>query len=151
MSKEFLQSELASAVDPFTLNQVIKEAEEKGCLAELSQIQLKNKWIGLALGILVGLFGLDRFYVQSNVCGSIKLSIFVAFIFMLILSIFMRPLSENLALAFAAFSGLLYFIGLVWAFIDLFLVWHLIKKKNAEKLLLFVELYKAKDNKDNLA
>lgn len=86
------------------LMQRIKELGNKEKMSSFLLLELKQPLVGLILGLFFGTFGVDRFYK-----GDIKLGIL-------------------------KFLSLFILIGIIWALIDLVLVWKGIKKDNYNKI-----------------
>ena len=73
-------------------------------IASLGIIQLKSPVVCLILGLLFSGLGVDRFY------------------------------KGDIGLGIAKFFSIFILVGMIWAFVDLFLVWKGIKKENFEKI-----------------
>lgn len=86
----------------------LPEHQKDQVLSRMSLVKLKNPMVGLILSILLGGLGVDRFYVGDIGLGILKL-ILCAFV-----------------------------IGIIWYFIDVFLVMKRIRQDNYQKLMMII-------------
>ena len=91
----------------FALQKKLEECDESD-LNALSMVRLKEPFVGLLLGILLGFLGADRFYKEDIGLGVGKLLLSVSII------------------------GL--FVVWIWVIVDLFLVYDGIKQDNYRKI-----------------
>lgn len=80
------------------------EKLDESKMASVAAIALKSPIVGLILGLLLGIFGVDRFY------------------------------KGDVGLGFLKFLTVLFFVGLIWVVIDWILVWKGIKQDNLNKI-----------------
>ncbi len=78
----------------------------------------KDPMIVLILGLVVGGFGVDRFYIGDTSMGVLKLIVFLITLTIAILT-----------------CGILFFIPYIWPVIDLFFIMDATKEKNYQQLL----------------
>ncbi|MBD5164438.1 TM2 domain-containing protein [Helicobacter sp.] len=111
----------------YTLQEEIKSLSQEK-IATLYSLSLKNKFIGLVLGLFLGGLGVDRFYKGDKRLGVYKLTLMCVYI--VVLSIGGALGSQVIA----GFGGILGLVVTIWAITDLFLVWRGIPKDNLTKI-----------------
>ena len=80
--------------------------------------EYKDPTIALILSIVIGEFGVDRFYIGDITMGAIKLVVFL------------------IALTITSLScGILFFLPFIWPIIDMFLIMGATKEKNYQKFM----------------
>ncbi len=96
-------------------------------------LNLKDPKIGLLLGVTFGFFGVDRFYKGDIILGSIKLIIALCvYIFGFYFYLDEEFIDASFFILIIFFVAII--IGIIWSFIDLFLVYKGIYKDNFNKV-----------------
>lgn len=110
------------------LNTISKETEKKVAL-----IVLKNPLIGIGLSIFGGMMGLDRFYKGDIKFGVFKLGLLILYFAFL-------GISGVSGISLFAIIGVLFFVSdIIWALVDIYLVFKGIKEDNLYKILKILE------------
>lgn len=100
------------------LQDKLKDASEDK-INSLATLPFKSHILGLILGFLFGIWGVDRFYKGDVGLGCVKLGLFIA----------------GIIGTFFVIGGLFIPFVWVWSIVDLFLVWKGIKEDNLNKIL----------------
>lgn len=94
---------------------------------------LKNPLIGIGLSIFGGMMGLDRFYKGDIKFGVFKLGLLILYFAFL-------GISGVSGISLFAIIGVLFFVSdIIWALVDIYLVFKGIKEDNLYKILKILE------------
>ena len=113
------QDKLPMEMIPLISNRL--EAADNSRMPVLMSMDLKSPVVALVLSLVLGGFGIDRFYIGDNTNGAIKL--IVGLVVLPIISVVTLGIGSLLYLGYA---------------VDYFLIMGATKKKYAEKLMMFV-------------
>lgn len=113
------QDKLPMEMIPLISNRL--EAADDSRMPVLMSMDLKSPVVALVLSLILGGFGIDRFYIGDNTNGAIKL--IVGLVVLPIISVVTLGIGSLLYLGYA---------------VDYFLIMGATKKKNAEKLMMFI-------------
>ncbi len=113
------QDKLPMEMIPLISNRL--EAADNSRMPVLMSMDLKSPVVALVLSLVLGGFGIDRFYIGDNTNGAIKL--IVGLVVLPIISVVTLGIGSLLYLGYA---------------VDYFLIMGATKKKNAEKLMMFI-------------
>ncbi|MDD7317303.1 MAG: TM2 domain-containing protein [Prevotella sp.] len=113
------QGNISSEYIPI-IRQRLEQLDDNRSFALMS-VSMKSPFVALLLSIFLGSLGIDRFYIGDNTNGAIKL----------IVGLVILPIVSVLTLGI----GSLLYIGYV---LDWFLIMGATKKKNAEKVMLYL-------------
>lgn len=113
------QDKLPMEMIPLISNRL--EAADNSRMPVLMSMDLKSPVVALVLSLVLGGFGIDRFYIGDNTNGAIKL--IVGLVVLPIISVVTLGIGSLLYLGYA---------------VDYFLIMGAAKKKNAEKLMMFI-------------
>lgn len=113
------QDKLPMEMIPLISNRL--EAADDSRMPVLMSMDLKSPVVALVLSLVLGGFGIDRFYIGDNTNGAIKL--IVGLVVLPIISVVTLGIGSLLYLGYA---------------VDYFLIMGATKKKNAEKLMMFI-------------
>lgn len=113
------QDKLPMEMIPLISNRL--EAADDSRMPVLMSMDLKSPVVALVLSLVLGGFGIDRFYIGDNNNGAIKL--IVGLVVLPIISVVTLGIGSLLYLGYA---------------VDYFLIMGATKKKNAEKLMMFI-------------
>lgn len=114
------QDKLPMEMIPLISNRL--EAADDSRMPVLMSMDLKSPVVALVLSLVLGGFGIDRFYIGDNTNGAIKL--IVGLVVLPIISVVTLGIGSLLYLGYA---------------VDYFLIMGAAKKKkNAEKLMMFI-------------
>lgn len=113
------QDKLPMEMIPLISNRL--EAADDSRMPVLMSMDLKSPVVALVLSLVLGGLGIDRFYIGDNTNGAIKL--IVGLVVLPIISVVTLGIGSLLYLGYA---------------VDYFLIMGATKKKNAEKLMMFI-------------
>lgn len=113
------QDKLPMEMIPLISNRL--EAADDSRMPVLMSMGLKSPVVALVLSLVAGGLGIDRFYIGDNTNGAIKL--IVGLVVLPIISVVTLGIGSLLYLGYA---------------VDYFLIMGATKKKNAEKLMMFI-------------
>lgn len=113
------QDKLPMEMIPLISNRL--EAADNSRMPVLMSMDLKSPVVALVLSLVAGGLGIDRFYIGDNTNGAIKL--IVGLVVLPIISVVTLGIGSLLYLGYA---------------VDYFLIMGATKKKNAEKLMMFI-------------
>lgn len=113
------QDKLPMEMIPLISNRL--EAADNSRMPVLMSMDLKSPVVALVLSLVLGGFGIDRFYIGDNTNGAIKL--IVGLVVLPIISVVTLGIGSLLYLGYA---------------VDYFLIMGATKKKNAEKLMMLI-------------
>ena len=113
------QDKLPMEMIPLISNRL--EAADNSRMPVLMSMDLKSPVVALVLSLVLGGLGIDRFYIGDNTNGAIKL--IVGLVALPIISVVTLGIGSLLYLGYA---------------VDYFLIMGATKKKNAEKLMMFI-------------
>lgn len=113
------QDKLPMEMIPLISNRL--EAADNSRMPVLMSMDLKSPVVALVLSLVLGGLGIDRFYIGDNTNGAIKL--IVGLVVLPIISVVTLGIGSLLYLGYA---------------VDYFLIMGATKKKNAEKLMMFI-------------
>ncbi|EHJ4656242.1 TM2 domain-containing protein, partial [Campylobacter coli] len=97
----------------FILEEELKKSQKD--LSALYAISLKNPLVGLVLSIIVGLFGVDRFYKGDILLACIKLAFFIIPLFATF-AILIALLNDNhsIFIDYFAIFALMFVVASIW-------------------------------------
>ena len=113
----------------------------------LNFANFKNPTVTLMLGIFLGMFGADRFYIGSMGIGALKA--FILFFIFVVLGIIDAAhidgaMSEGAYDDALGISVLIVIIYLIFVAVDIFLSFKACKEKNLQAFIEILEIYKEK-------
>ncbi|MCZ6133113.1 TM2 domain-containing protein [Campylobacter ureolyticus] len=122
----------------YMLNEEIKSLDDKQ-KAQILMYKFKNPTICLILSIFLGIFGVDRFYLEDFLIGGIKAGLMCMLTFFGAIS---EEIGENDVLDIII--GFIFIAMIVFWFIDIFLCFIRCKDKNYQKIMEILNYLKRK-------
>lgn len=113
-----LQDKVPSESLPLLQDKLKNASNEQ--LDKVAITPLKNPLVGLILGVILGMFGIDRFYQGNMTLGIAKLVITILGIATFVIIV----------------GAIILFLMGFWYLADLYLVWKSIKNDNLDKILM---------------